>query len=151
MEERPCLPAHLGIHEAVELRDGDKGTYLGKGVLKAINNVNTTILEELKGQFIYDQRAIDKKMLELDGTENKGNLGANAILGVSLAVAKAASEESRLPLYKYIGGVNANILPVPMMNILNGGSHADNNMDFQEFMIMPAGAPLFFRSIAHGR
>jgi enolase len=135
--------ASTGIHEAVELRDGDKGTYLGKGVLKAVNNVNTTIQEELKGQFIYDQRAIDKKMIDLDGTDNKGNLGANAILGVSLAVAKVASEESPLPLYKYIGGVNANVLPVPMMNILNGGSHADNNMDFQEFMIMPAGAPSF--------
>jgi len=149
---RAAVPsgASTGIHEAVELRDGDKGTYLGKGVLKAVNNVNTTIQEELKGQFIYDQRAIDKKMLELDGTENKGNLGANAILGVSLAVAKAASEESRLPLYKYIGGVNANVLPVPMMNILNGGSHADNNMDFQEFMIMPAGAPSFSEALRMG-
>jgi len=142
--------ASTGIHEAVELRDGDKGTYLGKGVLKAVNNVNTTIQEELKGQFIYDQRAIDKKMIDLDGTDNKGNLGANAILGVSLAVAKVASEESRLPLYKYIGGVNANVLPVPMMNILNGGSHADNNMDFQEFMIMPAGAPSFSEALRMG-
>ncbi|HTA27707.1 MAG TPA: phosphopyruvate hydratase, partial [Bacteroidia bacterium] len=114
------------------------------------NNVNTTIQEELKGQFIYDQRAIDKKMMDLDGTDNKGNLGANAILGVSLAVAKAASEESRLPLYKYVGGVNANILPVPMMNILNGGSHADNNMDFQEFMIMPVGAPTFSEALRMG-
>jgi len=149
---RAAVPsgASTGIHEAVELRDGDKGTYLGKGVLKAVNNVNTTILEELKGQFIYDQRAIDKKMIDLDGTENKGNLGANAILGVSLAVAKAASEETRLPLYKYIGGVNANILPVPMMNILNGGSHADNNMDFQEFMIMPVGAPSFSEALRMG-
>lgn len=149
---RAAVPsgASTGIHEAVELRDGDKGTYLGKGVLKAINNVNTTIQEELKGQFIYDQRAIDKKMIELDGTENKGNLGANAILGVSLAVAKAACEETRLPLYKYIGGVNANVLPVPMMNILNGGTHADNNMDFQEFMIMPAGAPSFSEALRMG-
>jgi enolase len=142
--------ASTGIHEAAELRDGDKGTYLGKGVLKAVNNVNTTILEELKGQFIYDQRLIDKKMIDLDGTDNKGNLGANAILGVSLAVAKAASEESRLPLYKYIGGANASILPVPMMNILNGGSHADNNMDFQEFMIMPLGAPSFSEALRMG-
>ncbi len=149
---RAAVPsgASTGIHEAVELRDGDKGTYLGKGVLKAVNNVNTTILEELKGQFIYDQRAIDKKMIDLDGTENKGNLGANAILGVSLAVAKAASEETRLSLYKYIGGVNANVLPVPMMNILNGGSHADNNMDFQEFMIMPVGAPSFSEALRMG-
>lgn len=142
--------ASTGVHEAVELRDGDKGSYLGKGVLKAVNNVNTTILEELKGQFIFDQRLVDKKMIDLDGTENKGNLGANAILGVSLAVAKAASEESRLPLYKYIGGANANILPVPMMNILNGGSHADNNMDFQEFMIMPIGAPSFSEALRMG-
>lgn len=149
---RAAVPsgASTGIHEAVELRDGDKGTYLGKGVLKAVNNVNTTIQEELKAQFIYDQRAIDKKMIDLDGTDNKGNLGANAILGVSLAVAKAASEESRLPLYKYVGGVNANILPVPMMNILNGGSHADNNMDFQEFMIMPLGAPSISEALRMG-
>jgi len=149
---RAAVPsgASTGIHEAVELRDGDKGTYLGNGVLKAVNNVNTTIQEELKGQFIYDQRAIDKKMIDLDGTDNKGNLGANAILGVSLAAAKAASEESRLPLYKYVGGVNANVLPVPMMNILNGGSHADNNMDFQEFMIMPAGAPTFSEALRMG-
>jgi len=142
--------ASTGIHEAVELRDGDKDIYLGKGVLKAINNVNTTIQEELKGLFIYDQRLIDTKMIELDGTDNKGNLGANAILGVSLAVAKAASEECRIPLYKYVGGVNANTLPVPMMNILNGGSHADNNMDFQEFMIMPIGAPSFSEALRMG-
>jgi len=149
---RAAVPsgASTGIHEAVELRDGDKGTYLGKGVLKAVNNVNTIIQEELKGQFIFDQRTIDKKMIDLDGTDNKGNLGANAILGVSLAVAKVASEESRLPLYKYIGGVNANVLPIPMMNILNGGSHADNNMDFQEFMIMPAGAPSFSEALRMG-
>ena len=149
---RAAVPsgASTGIHEAVELRDGDKGTYLGKGVLKAVNNINTTIQEELKGQFIFDQRNIDKKMIDLDGTDNKGNLGANAILGVSLAVAKAACEESRLPLYKYIGGVNANVLPVPMMNILNGGSHADNNMDFQEFMIMPIGAPTFSEALRMG-
>ncbi len=149
---RAAVPsgASTGIHEAVELRDGDKGTYLGKGVLKAVNNVNTILQQELKGEFIFDQRVVDRKMIELDGTENKGNLGANAILGVSLAVAKAASEESRLPLYKYVGGVNANILPVPMMNILNGGSHADNNMDFQEFMIMPAGAPTFSEALRMG-
>jgi len=149
---RAAVPsgASTGIHEAVELRDGDKGIYLGKGVLKAVNNVNTTIQEELKGQFIYDQRAIDKRMIDLDGTDNKGNLGANAILGVSLAVAKAASEESRLPLYKYVGGVNANVLPVPLMNILNGGSHADNNIDFQEFMIMPVGASSFSEALRMG-
>ena len=149
---RAAVPsgASTGIHEAVELRDGDKGTYLGKGVLKAVNNVNTTIQEELKGSLFLTSGQIDKKMIDLDGTDNKGNLGANAILGVSLAVAKAASEESRLPLYKYIGGVNANMLPVPMMNILNGGSHADNNMDFQEFMIMPAGAPSFSEALRMG-
>lgn len=142
--------ASTGIHEAVELRDGDKGIYMGKGVLKAVNNVNTTLLEELKGTYIYDQRTIDQKMLTLDGTDNKANLGANAILGVSLAVAKAAAEECHLPLYKYIGGVNANILPVPMMNILNGGSHADNNIDFQEFMIMPIGASTFAEALRMG-
>src|SRR5579863_3525459 len=149
---RAAIPsgASTGIHEAVELRDGDKGIYMGKGVLKAVNNVNTILLEELKGQYVYDQSNIDRKMLTLDGTDNKANLGANAILGVSLAVAKAAAEECHLPLYKYIGGVNANILPIPMMNILNGGSHADNNIDFQEFMVMPVGASSFSEALRMG-
>ncbi|HVA99208.1 MAG TPA: phosphopyruvate hydratase [Bacteroidia bacterium] len=149
---RAAVPsgASTGIHEAVELRDGDKGIYSGKGVLKAVNNVNTVILEELKGQYIFDQNLIDKKMIALDGTENKGNLGANAILGVSLAVAKAAAEEARQSLYRYVGGVNANTLPIPMMNIINGGSHADNSIDFQEFMIMPAGAASFSEAIRMG-
>jgi enolase len=149
---RAAVPsgASTGIHEAVELRDGDKDVYMGKGVLKAVNNVVSTIQEELKGMYIFEQRQIDSKMLEMDGTDNKANLGANAILGVSLAVAKAASEESRLPLYKYIGGVNANVLPVPMMNILNGGSHANNNIDFQEFMIMPVNASSFSEALRMG-
>ncbi|HTB07068.1 MAG TPA: phosphopyruvate hydratase [Bacteroidia bacterium] len=149
---RAAVPsgASTGIHEAVELRDGDKGVYIGKGVLKAVNNVISTIQEELKGMYIFEQRQIDTKMIEMDGTDNKANLGANAILGVSLAVAKAAAEESRLPLYKYIGGVNSNILPVPMMNILNGGSHADNNIDFQEFMVMPLNAPSFAEALRMG-
>ena len=149
---RAAVPsgASTGIHEAVELRDGDKGVYLGKGVLKAVNNVISTIQEELKGMYIFEQRQIDTKMIEMDGTDNKANLGANAILGVSLAIAKAAAEESRLPLYKYIGGVNSNILPVPMMNILNGGSHADNNIDFQEFMVMPLNAPSFAEALRMG-
>ncbi len=142
--------ASTGVHEAVELRDGDKNIYQGKGVMVAVNNVNTTLNDELKGLYIFDQRGIDKKMLALDGTDNKSNLGANAILGISLAAAKAASEESRLPLYKYIGGVNASVLPVPMMNILNGGVHADNNIDFQEFMIMPAGAASFSDALRMG-
>jgi enolase len=149
---RAAIPsgASTGIHEAVELRDGDKGVYLGKGVLKAVSNVVGTIQEELKGMYIFEQRQIDSKMLEMDGTPNKANLGANAILGVSLAVAKAAAEESRLPLYKYIGGVNATVLPVPMMNILNGGAHADNNIDFQEFMIMPVNAVSFAEALRMG-
>ncbi|MEO6883755.1 MAG: phosphopyruvate hydratase [Bacteroidia bacterium] len=149
---RAAVPsgASTGVHEAVELRDGDKGIYLGKGVLKAVNNVNTVIQEELKGQYIFDQNQIDRKMIALDGTDNKGNLGANAILGVSLAVAKAAAEEARQPLYRYVGGVNANTLPIPMMNIINGGSHADNSIDFQEFMIMPAGASSFSEAIRMG-
>src|ERR1700739_102754 len=149
---RAAIPsgASTGIHEAVELRDGDKGVYLGKGVLKAVSNVVGTIQEELKGMYIFEQRQIDSKMLDMDGTPNKANLGANAILGVSLAVAKAAAEESRLPLYKYIGGVNANVLPVPMMNILNGGAHADNNIDFQEFMIMPVNAVSFAEALRMG-
>lgn len=149
---RAAVPsgASTGIHEAVELRDDDKGYYLGKGVLKAVNNVNTVIREELSGMYVFDQNAIDKKMIALDGTDNKGNLGANAILGVSLACAKAAAEEARQPLYRYIGGVNANLLPIPMMNIINGGSHADNSIDFQEFMIMPVGASSFTDAIRMG-
>ncbi|GFR35488.1 phosphopyruvate hydratase [Thermobrachium celere] len=135
--------ASTGAFEAVELRDGDKSRYLGKGVLKAVENVNTIIAPELIGMNVYDQTLIDKTLIELDGTENKGKLGANAILGVSLAVARAAAESLGLPLYQYIGGVNAKVLPVPMMNILNGGKHADNNVDIQEFMIMPVGAPNF--------
>ncbi len=149
---RAAVPsgASTGTHEAVELRDGDKKSYMGKSVLKAVNNVNTLIKEELLGQFIFDQANIDLRMLNLDGSDNKGNLGANAILGVSLAVAKAAAEESRLPLYKYVGGVNATTLPIPMMNILNGGSHADNSIDFQEFMVMPVGADSFSDGLRMG-
>lgn len=149
---RAAVPsgASTGVHEAVELRDGDKGHYLGKGVLKAVNNVNTVIREELNGVYIFDQNAIDKRMIALDGTDNKSSLGANAILGVSLACAKAACEEARQPLYRYVGGVNANLLPIPMMNIINGGSHADNSIDFQEFMIMPVGASSFSDAIRMG-
>jgi enolase len=142
---RAAVPsgASTGAFEAIELRDGDKSRYLGKGVLKAVQNVNDIIAPELIGMEAQDQVAIDKTMIELDGTPNKSKLGANAILGVSLAVAKAAAEELGLPLYQYLGGVNAKTLPVPMMNILNGGKHADNNVDIQEFMIMPVGAPNF--------
>lgn len=149
---RAAVPsgASTGMHEAVELRDNDKTQYLGKGVLKAVNNVNTSIAEKLKGMYIFDQSAIDAAMIELDGSSNKANLGANAILGVSLAVARAASEDCRQPLYRYVGGVNANILPIPMMNILNGGSHADNGIDFQEFMIMPVGAESFSEGLRMG-
>ncbi|MDQ3048741.1 MAG: phosphopyruvate hydratase [Bacteroidota bacterium] len=149
---RAAVPsgASTGIHEAVELRDGDMDYYLGKGVLKAVNNVNTAIREELNGVYVFDQNTIDKKMIALDGTENKGSLGANAILGVSLACAKAAAEAARQPLYRYVGGVNANLLPIPMMNIINGGSHADNSIDFQEFMIMPVGATNFSDAIRMG-
>ncbi|MEI6489577.1 MAG: phosphopyruvate hydratase [Bacteroidota bacterium] len=149
---RAAVPsgASTGVHEAVELRDGDKDTYLGKGVLKAVNNVNTVIREELNGVYVFDQNAIDKKMITLDGTDNKGNLGANAILGVSLACAKAAAEEARQPLYRYVGGVNASLLPIPMMNIINGGSHADNSIDFQEFMVMPVGANTFSDALRMG-
>ena len=142
--------ASTGIHEAVELRDGDKGVYMGKGVLKAVNNVNTVLNEQLNGAYIFDQIAIDNAMLELDGTSNKASLGANAILGVSMAVARAAADTVGLPLYKYIGGVGAHTLPVPMMNILNGGSHADNKIDIQEFMIMPAGASSFSEGLRWG-
>ena len=149
---RAAVPsgASTGIHEAVELRDGDKGRYLGKGVQKAVNNVNTVIAEEIAGMNVLDQQQIDEAMIRLDGTENKGNLGANAILGVSLAVAKAAAQLTSQPLYRYVGGVNARTLPIPLMNILNGGSHADNSIDFQEFMIMPVGADTFAEAIRMG-
>ena len=132
--------ASTGEHEAVELRDGDAKRYLGKGVLNAVDNVNNVIAPEIIGMNVFDQVGIDQLMIELDGTENKGKLGANAILGVSMAVARAAADYAGLPLYNYLGGFNAKELPTPMMNILNGGSHADNNVDFQEFMIMPVGA-----------
>ena len=149
---RAAVPsgASTGQHEAVELRDNDKAVYLGKGVLKAVANVNEKIADELRGVDVFEQNAIDKLMIELDGTENKGNLGANAILGVSLAVAKAAAQESRQPLYRYIGGVNANTLPIPMMNIINGGSHSDAPIAFQEFMIMPVGASSFSEALRWG-
>ena len=149
---RAAVPsgASTGTHEAVELRDGDKKHFLGKGVENAVNNVNTTILEELRGMDVMDQRGIDIAMIELDGSPNKANLGANAILGVSLAVAKAAAAETGQPLFRYVGGVNAALLPVPMMNILNGGSHADNSIDFQEFMIMPANARSFSDALRMG-
>jgi enolase len=149
---RAAVPsgASTGEHEAVELRDGDKDRYMGKGVSKAVYNVNEIIADEIMEMDAVDQVAIDQKLIELDGTENKGKLGANAILGVSLAVAKAAAEALVLPLYQYIGGVNAKTLPVPMMNILNGGKHADNNVDLQEFMIMPVNAPAFFHALQMG-
>ncbi|MDM5334990.1 phosphopyruvate hydratase [Ureibacillus composti] len=143
--------ASTGEYEAVELRDGDKSRYLGKGVLKAVDNVNTIIAEELEGNYsVLDQVVIDQALIELDGTENKGKLGANAILGVSLAVAHAASSYLDIPLYQYLGGVNAKQLPVPMMNILNGGAHADNNVDIQEFMVMPVGAESFTHALRIG-
>jgi len=149
---RAAVPsgASTGIHEAVELRDGDPSTYLGKGVLKAVANVNTIIDEALKGFDVCDQKAIDSKLIELDGTPNKSNLGANAILGVSLACARAAADESGLSLFKYVGGVGAVTMPVPMMNILNGGSHADNKIDIQEFMVMPFGADSFSQGLQWG-
>ncbi len=142
--------ASTGVHEAVELRDGDKGRFLGKGVLNAVDNVNKILNEELQGFFVADQNEIDTKMIELDGTENKSNLGANAILGVSLACAKAAAQFTGQPLFRYIGGANANTLPIPMMNILNGGTHADNKIDIQEFMIMPVGASRFSEALRMG-
>ena len=146
---RAAVPsgASTGAFEAVELRDGDSERYLGKGTLKAVAHVNEEIADALIGMEADDQRGIDAIMLELDGTENKGNFGANAILGASLAVAKAAAESAELPLYKYVGGANANMLPTPMMNILNGGEHADNKVDFQEFMIMPVGATSFAEAL----
>jgi enolase len=149
---RAAVPsgASTGSHEAVELRDGDKSKYMGKGVLKAVENVNDKIANELIGMSVFEQNLIDKVMIELDGTPNKGKLGANAILGVSLALAKAAANELGIPLYRYVGGVSANTLPVPMMNIINGGSHADNSIDFQEFMIMPTGAKSFSEAMRMG-
>jgi enolase len=149
---RAAVPsgASTGIHEAAELRDNDKKKYLGKGVLKAVKNVNTSIADALVGFDITSQAAIDQVMIDLDGTPNKSKLGANAILAVSMAVAKAAAEEANLPLYRYIGGTNARTLPMPMMNILNGGAHADNKIDFQEFMIMPVGAPSFSEGLRWG-
>lgn len=149
---RAAVPsgASTGAHEAVELRDNDKSKYMGKGVLKAVANVNDILAKELQGLDVFEQNAIDALMIEIDGTENKGKLGANAILGVSLAVAKAAAQESRQSLYRYIGGVNANTLPIPMMNIINGGSHSDAPIAFQEFMIMPVGAPSFSEALRWG-
>jgi len=149
---RAAVPsgASTGENEAVELRDGDKKRYLGKGVSKAVKNVNDVIAEEILGMDALEQREIDRMLCELDGTPNKGKLGANAILGVSLAVAKAAAETLEMPLYRYIGGANAHVLPVPMMNILNGGKHADNNVDLQEFMIVPAGASCFKEALRMG-
>jgi enolase len=149
---RAAVPsgASTGIHEAVELRDGDKKNYLGKGVLKAIKNVNDTIAPALIGNDVADQTGIDEMMIQLDGSANKGKLGANAMLAVSMAVAKAAAEEAALPLYRYIGGTNAKTLPIPMMNILNGGAHADNKIDFQEFMVMPVGAENFSEGLRWG-
>ncbi len=149
---RAAVPsgASTGKYEAVELRDGDKSMYLGRGVLKAVENVNTIIAQELIGLSVFDQRYIDMLMCQLDGTHNKSVLGANAILGASLAVAHAAAAEQEMPLYRYVGGANAHVLPVPMMNILNGGSHADNSIDFQEFMIMPVGAESFSEGLRMG-
>jgi enolase len=149
---RAAVPsgASTGAHEAVELRDGDNSKFLGKGVLKAVENVTEKIADELIGMSVFEQNELDNAMLEMDGTENKSKLGANAILGVSLAIAKAAAQEAGLPLYRYIGGVNANTLPVPMMNILNGGSHADNAIDFQEFMVMPIKAASFSEALRMG-
>ncbi len=149
---RAAVPsgASTGAHEAVELRDNDKSVYMGKGVLQAVANVNDILAKELNGIDVFEQNAIDALMIEIDGTENKGKLGANAILGVSLAVAKAAAQESRQSLFRYVGGVNANTLPIPMMNIINGGSHSDAPIAFQEFMIMPVGAPSFSEALRWG-
>ena len=149
---RAAVPsgASTGEHEAVELRDGDENAFLGKGVLKAVENVNTSIADELLGQNVFNQIDIDQILIELDGTNNKSNLGANAMLGVSLAVADAAANALNIPLWRYVGGVNAKVLPVPMMNIINGGSHADNNVDFQEYMIMPTGADTFSEAVRMG-
>jgi enolase len=149
---RAAVPsgASTGVHEAVELRDEDKSRYQGKGVLRAVENVNSTIAEEIVGMHVLEQQLIDETLIKLDGSDNKANLGANAILGVSMAVAHAAAQVTQQPLFRYIGGVNACTLPVPMMNILNGGSHADNSIDFQEFMIMPFGAPSFSEGLRMG-
>ncbi|MGI9161242.1 MAG: phosphopyruvate hydratase, partial [Saprospiraceae bacterium] len=149
---RAAVPsgASTGVHEAVELRDNDEGRYLGKGVRNAVKNVEKILRDELIGTEVTEQRKIDQTMISRDGTHNKGALGANAILAVSLAVAKAAAEEFGQPLYRYLGGVNAHVLPVPMMNILNGGAHADNGIDFQEFMIMPVGAESFSEGLRMG-
>jgi len=149
---RAAVPsgASTGIHEAVELRDGDKKKYVGRGVLKAVKNVNDIIAPELLGYDVADQAGVDEYLITLDGTPNKAKLGANALLAVSMAVAKAAAEEANLPLYRYIGGTNAKVLPIPMMNILNGGAHADNKIDFQEFMVMPIGAPSFSEGLRWG-
>lgn len=149
---RAAVPsgASTGKHEAAELRDGKKNFYLGKGVIKAVDNVNTIIAEHLLGHSVFEQNMLDNIMIQVDGTPNKSKLGANAILAVSLAIAKAAADESGMSLYRYVGGVNANLLPLPMMNILNGGSHADNKIDFQEFMVMPVGADTFSRSLQMG-
>ncbi|MEO5561957.1 MAG: phosphopyruvate hydratase [Chitinophagaceae bacterium] len=149
---RAAVPsgASTGIHEAAELRDGDKKKYVGKGVLKAVKNVNDIVAPALLGNDIADQTGIDQLMIELDGTPNKSKLGANALLAISMAVAKAAAEEAALPLYRYIGGTNAKVLPIPMMNILNGGAHADNKIDFQEFMVMPVGATTFSDGLRWG-
>ena len=151
-EGRAIVPsgASTGVHEAVELRDGDKERYLGKGTLTAVNNVNEIIADEIIGMDPFDQPGLDKLLIELDGTPNKGNLGANAILGVSLAVARAAAASVGMPLFQYLGGVNGKVLPVPMMNILNGGSHADNSVDIQEFMVMPVGATSFREGLRMG-
>lgn len=142
--------ASTGVHEAVELRDGDKYRYLGKGTLKAVENVNDIIADEVIGWDVFDQTGLDNFLIELDGTPNKGKLGANAILGVSMAAARAAAESLGLPLFQYLGGINGKVLPTPMMNILNGGSHADNTVDIQEFMIMPVGAPTFREALRMG-
>jgi len=149
---RAAVPsgASTGIHEAVELRDGDKGIYMGKGVLKAVGNINNILAKELRGMPVLNQGDIDRMMIQMDGTENKSKLGANAILGVSLACAKAAASETGIPLYSYLGGVKSTTLPVPMMNILNGGSHADNKIDIQEFMVMPFGAETFSDALRMG-
>jgi len=149
---RAAVPsgASTGIHEAVELRDGDTNVYMGKGVLHAVKNVNKTISDQLIGLDVFEQNEIDRRLIALDGTENKGNLGANAILAVSMACAKAAAIEANMPLYRYVGGVNANTLPIPLMNILNGGSHADNSIDFQEFMIVPTHADTFSEALQMG-
>ena len=149
---RAAVPsgASTGVHEAVEMRDGQKGRFMGKGVMKAVQNVNNVLAEQIEGMEVSDQAEIDNRMIEIDGTDNKGNMGANAILGISLAAAKAAAQETGQDLYRYVGGCNGTVLPVPMMNILNGGSHADNRVDFQEFMIMPVGAPTFREGLRMG-